>query len=156
MSAHEDDNDDEGSSQHFDQPHPLLASLPLAFWRMRLIVERQAGTLPLKLLILSITAGESEGINPKEIRDRLDLDFSRLTRLIQSLEREGLRRRECIPEDRRFVRLCTTEEGQEFLRERTERINEELSRRLEGRLSAQEIEELDRMLSIVAEGMKAS
>ncbi len=138
-----------------EHPHPLLTSLPLAFWRMRLVVERHAGTLPLKLLILSITSGESEGINPKELRDRLDLDFSRLTRLAQSLEREGLLRRERVPEDRRFVRLYTTEKGREFLRERTGRINEELVRRLEGRLSAEEIEELDRMLGIVAEGMKA-
>ena len=143
------------NSQHFDKSHPLLASLPLAFWRMRLIFERQAGTLPLKLLILSIIATQSEGINPKEVRDRLDLDFSRLTRLTQSLEREGLLRRERTPENRRFVRLRTTEEGREFLRERTERINQELSRRLEGRLSAEEIEELDRMLGIVAEVMKA-
>lgn len=122
---------------------------------MRLIVERQGGTIPLKMLILSITVTQSEGISPKDVRDRLDLDFSRLTRLTQSLEREGLLRRERTPENRRFVRLWPTEKGREFLRERTERLNEELSRRLEGRLSAEEIEELDRMLGIVAEVMKA-
>ncbi len=81
------------------------------------------------------------------------MDFSRLTRLIQSLERKGLLHRERDPEDRRFLRLYLTEKGREFLRESTEQINEEFRRRLEG-LSPDETKELARMLGIVEKGMR--
>ncbi len=132
--------------------NPILASVTLTFWRMRLLVEREAGTLPLKLLILSIVH-KKEGVSPKEICRRFSLDVSRITRLTQSLEREGLLLRERSPEDRRYLRLSLTEEGLVFLREQTALIEEEFGRRLEG-LSGDELQELERMLSVVAEGMK--
>ncbi len=132
--------------------HPLMAALTLAFWRMRLVVEREAGTLPLKLLILSIVR-KRESVSPGEICRRFSLDVSRVTRLTQSLEKEGLLKRERDPEDRRYLRLSLTEEGREFLRDREALIQEEFERRLEG-LSDEEIEELERMLGVVAEGMK--
>ncbi len=133
--------------------HPLLASLTLAFWRMRLLVEREAGTIPLKLLILSI-AHKKEGVNPGQICRRFGLDVSRVSRLTQSLEREGLLKRVRDPEDRRYLHLCLTDEGSKFLQDRKAWINEELGRRLEG-LGDEEIEELERMLAVVAEGMKS-
>ncbi len=142
----------EESREGFEELHPLLVSFPLAFWRMRLLVGRKAGTFPLKLLILSMIR-ESEGLHPKELRDRLGLEFSRLSRLTQSLEREGLLRRERDPKDGRFLRLRLTEDGHEFSKERTARANEEFQRHLEG-LSPRKLEELDRMLGAVAEGMK--
>ncbi len=132
--------------------HPLLASLTLAFWRTRLLVEREAGTVPLKLLILSI-AQKIEGVSPGQISRSLALDASRVTRLTQSLEREGLLKRVRDPENRRYLRLCLTDEGLKFLQDRQVRINEELGGRLEG-LGDEELKELERMLSVVAEGMK--
>ena len=132
--------------------NPLLAFLTLAFWRMRLLVEREAGMAPLKLLILSI-ARKKEGISPGEFCRRFHLDVSRVTRLTQSLEREGFLRRERDSEDRRYLRLSLTEEGLVFLRQQTALIEEEFGRRLEG-LSSEELDELERMLSVVAEGMK--
>ncbi len=132
--------------------HPLLASLTLAFWRMRLLVERKAGMVPLKLLILSV-ARKKEGVSPGEFSRRFNLDVSRITRLTQSLEREGLLRRERDPEDRRYVRLSLTEEGLVFLQEQTALIEEEFRRRLGG-LSGEELEELVQMLGVVGEGMK--
>lgn len=131
---------------------PLLASLSLAFWRTRLFVEREAGTLPLKLMILTITQ-HKEGIHPKELNLMLGLDLSRLSRLTQSLEREGLLHRERDQEDRRLLRLYPTQKGLVFLRERVALINGELARRL-GDLDKKELEELARMLSEVAERMR--
>jgi DNA-binding MarR family transcriptional regulator len=136
-----------------EELHPILTSMSLAFWRMRLIVERRAETLPLKLLLLS-TASKEEGVSPGEIRHRFGLDFSRISRLIQSLERDGLLRRERDLEDRRFLRLHLTEKGREYLRERTVLLNKEFNERLEA-LSPAELEELERMLLIVAEGMRS-
>ncbi len=132
--------------------HPLLGALSLAFWRMRLMVEREAGTLPLKLLILSIVR-KKEVVSPGEICRRFSLDVSRVTRLTQSLEMEGLLKRERDPQDRRYLRLSLTEEGQKFMRSQQAFIQEEFKRRLEG-LSDEEIEQLERMLGVVAEGMK--
>jgi DNA-binding MarR family transcriptional regulator len=132
--------------------HPLMAALSLAFWRMRLIVERKAGTLPLKLLILSIVR-RREAVSPGEICRRFSLDVSRITRLTQSLEREGLLKRERLPEDRRYLRLSLTKKGQAFLGEQEALIQEEFERRLAD-LGEEELKELERMLGVVAEGMK--
>lgn len=132
--------------------HPLLAPLTLTFWRMRLLVERKTGMVPLKLLILSV-AHKKEGVSPGEFCRRFHLDVSRITRLTQSLEREGLLRRERNPEDRRYLQLSLTEEGLVFLRQQTALIEEEFGRRLEG-LSGEELDELERMLGVVAEGMR--
>ncbi len=135
------------------QLHPTLSSMALAFWRMRLLVERTAKTLPLKLIVLSMVSGE-EGIGPGEIRSRLELDFSRVTRLIQALEREGLLLRERDTADRRYWHLYPTQKGREYLKERTALINEELHERLESLLSPDEAQELNRMLDLVAEGVR--
>ncbi len=133
--------------------HPLMGVLSMAFWRMRLVVEREAGTLPWKLLILSIVR-KREAVSPGEICRRFALDVSRVTRLTQSLEREGLLKRERDPEDRRYLRLCLTEEGEAFLRDRQALIQEEFERRL-AELGDEELKELERMLGVVAEGMKS-
>ncbi len=133
--------------------HPLMGAFTMAFWRMRLVVEREAGAVPLKLLILSIVR-RKEAVSPGEICRRFSLDVSRVTRLTQSLEREGLLKRERDPEDRRYLRLCLTEEGEAFLRDRQALIQEEFGRRL-AELGDEELKELERMLGVVAEGMKS-
>jgi len=135
-----------------EELHPILDSMTVAFWRMRRVVEREAKTIPIKLLVLSIAA-EEEGISPGEICDRLSLEFSRISRLIKSLEGEGLLRRERDTEDRRFLHLYLTEKGREYLHERTALSNREFDGRL-GELVPEEVQELERMLRIVAEGMK--
>ncbi len=76
-----------------------------------------------------------------------------MSRLTQSLEREGLLERVRNSEDRRYLHLCLTEERLRFLQDRKAWVNEELGRRLE-RLGDEELKELERMLSIVAEGMR--
>ena len=132
--------------------NPILSSLAIAFWRMRLVVERRVKTLPLKVLILEMVSNE-EGLHPGEICDRFGLDFSRITRLIQSLEKEGLLLRKRDTEDRRVVHQYPTEKGREYLSEWTQLINEELQDAL-GDLNPNEVEDLDRMLRIVAERVR--
>jgi MarR family transcriptional regulator, organic hydroperoxide resistance regulator len=132
--------------------HPILDSMTTAFWRMRMVVEREAKTIPIKLLVLSLT-GEEEGISPGGICGRLGLEFSRISRLIKSLEGEGLMWRERDSNDRRFSHLYLTEKGREYLHERAALSNRELDRRL-GELGPEEVRELERMLRIVAEGMR--
>ncbi len=132
--------------------HPILDSMTVAFWRMRMVVEREAKTIPIKLLVLSIT-GEEAGISPGEICSRLGLEFSRISRLIKSLEGEGLMYRERDSDDRRFSHLYLTEKGREYLNERAALSNREFDRRLV-ELGPEEGQELERMLRIVAEGMR--
>jgi len=139
-------------SEAIAEVHPLMGALTMAFWRMQLVV-REAGTIPLKLLLLSIVR-KREAVSPGEICRRFSLDVSRVTRLTQSLEREGLLKRERDPEDRRYLRLCLTEQGEAFLRDRQVLIQEEFARRLAD-LNEEELKELERMLGVVAEGMKS-
>ncbi len=139
-------------SKEVEDLHPTLTFMTLAFWRMRLLVERLTGTTPLKMVILSTTDREA-GIGPGEICRRFDLDFSRVSRLIQSLERDGLLSRERDSQNRRFLHLHLTEKGREHLREQTAVINEEFGERL-GSLGGEELEELERMLRVVADGMR--
>jgi DNA-binding MarR family transcriptional regulator len=139
-------------TEDLERLHPILDSMTIAFWRMRRVVEREAKTIPIKLLVLSIT-GEEEGIGPGEICGRFGLEFSRISRLIKSLEGEGLMYRERDSEDRRFSHLYLTGKGREYLRERTALSNEEFDRRL-GELGSEEVRELERMLRILGEGMR--
>ena len=139
-------------TKDLERLHPILDSMTLAFWRMRRVVEKEAKTIPIKLLVLSII-GEGEGISPGGICGRLNLEFSRISRLIKSLEGEGLIYRERDSEDRRFSHLYLTGKGREYLCERTVLSNREFDRRL-GELGSEEVRELERMLRTVAEGMK--
>lgn len=144
---------DDKLQRYIGEVNPLLASLSIAFWRARLLIEREAKTLPLRLLILSMVRTK-DGINPKEIRELLGLESSRISRLIDSLEKAGLLLRERDPQDRRFVQLHLTQKGREFLRERTELVNEEFKQRLEGLLSVKERKELERLLIVMARGVR--
>lgn len=114
-----------------------------------MLVERKVQTTPLKLLILQAVSKE-EGVSPGEICQRFGLEFSRISRLLQSLEREGLLQRKRYPQDRRFLRLYLTEKGRQYLPEQTALVNEELHERLGG-LCQEEVRELERMLKIVGE-----
>ena len=119
-----------------------------------MLVERKNRTTPLKLVILQ-TISKEEGVSPGEICQRFGLDSSRISRLIQSLEREGLLLRERYTKDRRFLRLYLTKKGREYLPEQTQLVNKELHERLLlAGFSLEEALELKRMLRIVGEGMR--
>jgi DNA-binding MarR family transcriptional regulator len=130
----------------------MLAPLGLAFKRMMALVERETGLSAPKWFVLVILS-RRDGIGQGEISHLFEVDPSRITRIGQGLESDGLVRRERDPEDNRVVRMYLTEEGRLRLRELPG-----LNRRVEGRirevLNEEEHEELRRMLGLLAEGMK--
>lgn len=131
---------------------PLMAPLALAFWRMRGAFEREVGVsagtwFSLEMLI------EEDGISQRELGHKFEVDPSRITRLAQRLEREGLLRRERDLEDNRVVRLHVTEEGRRLI-EATQARRENFEDRIRAELSYKELEEFRHALNIVARVMK--
>ena len=132
--------------------HPVLPSLALAFKRMVATIERESGVGGMKWFLLTVL-GRRDGLSQGEFTQEYEMDPSRVTRTAQSLEADGLIRRERDPEDNRVMRMYLTEEGVEVLRKLPE-INDELRRRVHSVLSQDEFEELRRMLGLLAEAMK--
>jgi DNA-binding MarR family transcriptional regulator len=130
--------------------HPVLPSLALAFKRLVATIERESGVGGMKWFLLTVL-GRSDGLSQGE---EYEMDPSRVTRTAQSLEADGLIRRERDPEDNRVVRMYLTEEGLEVL-DRLPEINEQLRSRVHSVLSEEEFEELRRMLGLLAEAMKS-
>ncbi|MDP8952123.1 MAG: MarR family transcriptional regulator [Actinomycetota bacterium] len=130
----------------------LLVPLGLAFKRTVAVVERETGVSARQWFALSML-GEEDGISQGDMCQRFGLDPSRLTRVAQALEREGMIRRERDPEDNRVVRMYLTGEGREKLRH-LPGLGEELRRRINGVLSDEETKELRRMLTLLAGAMK--
>jgi len=130
----------------------MLTPLGLAFKRMMALVERETGLSAPKWFVLVILS-RYDGLGQGEISQLFEVEPSRVTRIGQGLESDGLVRRERDPEDNRVVRMYLTEEG----RLRLQGLPD-LNRRVEGRirvvLSEEEHEELRRMLGLLAEGMK--
>jgi DNA-binding MarR family transcriptional regulator len=131
---------------------PVFAPLGLAFKRMAAMVERETGVSTRKWFVLSMLDKE-DGISQGDMCQRFGLDPSRLTRIGQALEREGMIRRERDPEDNRVVRVYLTEKGRSRLRHLS-RLGEELGRRIHEALSNEELKELRRMLTVLARAMK--
>ena len=133
--------------------HPVLPSLALAFKRMVATIERESGVGGMKWFLLTVL-GRRDGLSQGEFTQEYEMDPSRVTRTAQSLEADGLIRRERDVEDNRVMRMYLTVEGSEVLDGLPE-INEQLRRRVHGVLSEEEFEELRRMLGLLAEAMKS-
>jgi DNA-binding transcriptional ArsR family regulator len=95
----------------------LMPLLGLAFWRMRHAFEREVGLSAATWYLLAMLI-EEDGISQGEVSHRFEVDPSRITRLAQRLEREGLLCRERDPEDSRVVRLHATGAYQARIRRR--------------------------------------
>jgi DNA-binding MarR family transcriptional regulator len=133
--------------------HPVLPSLALAFKRMIATIERESGVGGMKWFLLTVL-GRRDGLSQGEFTQEYEMDPSRVTRTAQSLEADGLIRRERDAEDNRVMRMYLTGEGLEVLQKLPE-INEQLRRRVHSVLSEEEFEELRRMLGLLAGAMKA-
>ena len=133
--------------------HPVLPSLALAFKRLVATIERESGVGGMKWFLLTVL-GRRDGLSQGEFMQEYEMDPSRVTRTAQSLEADGLIRRERDPEDNRVMRMYLTEEGSEVL-DKLPEINEQLRRRVHSVLSEEEFEELRRMLGLLAEAMKS-
>ncbi len=132
--------------------HPVLPSLALASKRMVATIERESGVAGMKWFMLTVL-GRRDGLGQGEFTQEYEMDPSRVTRTAQSLEGDGLIRRERDVEDNRVMRMYLTENGREILR-RLPEINEQLRRRVHSVLGQEEFEELRRMLGLLAEAIK--
>jgi MarR family 2-MHQ and catechol resistance regulon transcriptional repressor len=65
-----------------------------------------------QLIVLRI-ARNHDGINIKDIADRLGVTSSAITQLVDALVRKGYLKREGSPEDRRALKISISEEGME-------------------------------------------
>ena len=133
--------------------HPVLPSLALAFKRMIATIERESGVGGMKWFLLTVL-GRRDGLSQGEFTQEYEMDPSRVTRTAQSLEADGLIRRERDAEDNRVMRMYLTEDGLEVLDGLPE-INDQLRSRVYSVLSEEEFEELRRMLGLLAEAMKS-
>ena len=130
----------------------LMPLLGLAFWRMKHAFEREVGLSAATWFLLTMLIDE-DGISQGEVSHRFEVDPSRITRLAQRLEKEGLLRRERDPEDNRVVRLHVTEEGRRLIESRRE-CREGFEDRARREFSPEELAELRRALGVVARLMK--
>ena len=130
----------------------LMPLLGLAFWRMKHAFEREVGLSAATWFLLTMLI-EEDGISQGEVSHRFEVDPSRITRLAQRLEGEGLLRRKRDPEDNRVVRLHISQEGRlliESLQERREGFEE----RLRQEFAQEELAEFRRALCVVSRLMK--
>ena len=130
----------------------LMPLLGLAFWRMKHAFEREVGLSTATWFLLSMLI-EEDGISQGEVSHRFEVDPSRITRLAQRLQDEGLLRRERDPEDTRVIRLYATEKGRLLIESRQKR-REAFEDRVQGEFSPEELAEFRRALKVVARLMK--
>jgi DNA-binding MarR family transcriptional regulator len=130
----------------------LMPLLGLAFWRMKHAFEREVGLSAATWFLLTMLIDE-DGISQGEVSHRFEVDPSRITRLAQRLEGEGLLRRKRDPEDNRVVRLYGTQEGWHLIESRQER-REAFEGCVRREFSTEELAEFRRALGVVARLMK--
>ena len=135
-----------------DSSDSLLPSLGLAFWRMKHAFEREVGLSTATWFLLSMLI-EEDGISQGEISHRFEVDPSRITRLAQRLQDEGLLRRERDPEDNRVVWLYASEEGRLLIESSQER-RERFESRFRREFTSEELAEFRRALGVVARLMQ--
>jgi DNA-binding MarR family transcriptional regulator len=131
---------------------PLLVPLGRAFRAISGLFERETGTGAPKWLLLAMLARE-DGLSQGEVSEAFCVDPSRLSRLGQSLEEDGLVRRERDTRDNRVMRLYLTDEGRKRLLE-LPRLEAEFRRRMRRALSEEEVREMRRMLESLAGTME--
>jgi MarR family transcriptional regulator, organic hydroperoxide resistance regulator len=130
----------------------VMPILGLAFWRMKQAFEREVGLSTATWFLLAMLIDE-DGLSQGEVSQRFEVDPSRVTRLAQRLEAEGLLRRTRDPEDNRVVRLHATEEGRRQIESRQGR-REGFEERIRRELTQEELAEFRRVLGVVARLMQ--
>ena len=135
-----------------DMSDSLLPSLGLAFWRMKHAFEREVGISTATWFLLSMLI-EEDGISQGEVSHRFEVDPSRITRLAQRLQDEGLLRRKRDPGDNRVVRLYASEEGRSLIEDCQER-RERFESRFRREFSTEELAEFRRALGVVSRLMQ--
>ena len=131
---------------------PMLAPLGMAFKRMTALVERETGLSAPKWFLL-LMLNRHDGISQGEVSEVFEIDPSRVTRIGQSMEADGLVRRERDPEDNRVMRMYLTDQGRAALLKVSE-LNELLEARITSVLDEDEAEGLSRNLFTLAEALR--
>jgi MarR family transcriptional regulator, organic hydroperoxide resistance regulator len=137
---------------HAEEEDLALVPVGLAFRSMLRAFERDTGVGAPRWFLLSMVA-EKDGLSQGEVCRRFEQDPSRVTRLAQGLENDGLIRRERGPGDNRVVRMYLTEAGRELVREFPKRLVR-FERRVSRAISGEELGELRRLLGVLTEAMK--
>ena len=119
---------------------------------MKHAFEREVGLSAATWFLLTMLIDE-DGISQGEVSHKFEVDPSRITRLAQRLEKEGLLRRKRDLEDNRVVRLHATEEGRLLIESRQERC-EGFEDRARREFSPEELAEFRQALRVVARLMK--
>ncbi|OLN21747.1 MarR family transcriptional regulator [Domibacillus antri] len=88
---------------------------------------------------------EKDGRTQNEIADKLDKDKTNITRMLASLEQKGFIKRSMIPDDRRSLRVCLTDEGKKLECEIIP-ITEEFHRMVTKGITEDELTEVRRIL----------
>ncbi|HXE79422.1 MAG TPA: MarR family transcriptional regulator [Vicinamibacterales bacterium] len=99
-----------------------------------------------KLAALKTLADAGESLPLSQLAERLSCVKSNITQLVDRLEADGLVSRESDPGDRRTKLAVLTAAGRKACRE-GRRVQEDAERRVLGRLSASESEQLAALLS---------
>ena len=131
---------------------PLLASLGCVFRSVGAIYEKETGFGVGQWFAL-VTLERSDGISQGEMSRLFGVDPARVSRVGRVLEKEGLVRRERDPEDGRVMRLYLTDAGREALEKRPA-AEEAVEARVRSVMSEGEVEELRRMLGLLAKAME--
>lgn len=134
----------------------LCFSLGVAMRRMTRIYSEaltEHGITPPQLYVLSCLLAE-DGQKPKELADKVSLDASSLTGLLDRTERAGLLQRRPDPDDRRALRIYLTQEGHrrlEQLEPIIARLQERIHREFFSDYSREQVEMFMNMLQQVKE-----
>lgn len=99
------------------------------------------GITPPQLFLLSCLYQE-DGQKPRDLAEKISLDTSSLTGLIDRTERSGLAVRQPDPDDRRALRIYLTEKGRTLLDQLepvVERLQERIHREFFGDYSPEQV-----------------
>ena len=75
---------------------------------------------------------DEDGLTPREIADRLDVEMPTVTRTVQRMVRDGLVERQAHPDDARSVRIYLTKRGLDLRPQLAEIIAEQTEHAMRG------------------------
>jgi DNA-binding MarR family transcriptional regulator len=93
---------------------------------------------------------EDEGCNAAHIAEKMKLDKSYLSRIINGYVKKGYIERKASEQDRRCQRLYLTEQGKERTRDFIQKSDADIER-IVGQLSPEEEEELKKAFDVITE-----
>ena len=131
---------------------PILTFLGCVFRRVGAVYEKETG-LGVGQWFALVTLERSDGMSQGEMSRLFGVDPARVSRVGRALEKEGLVRRERDSEDGRVVRLCLTDAGRKAL-EKRDAVEEAVEARVRRVMDEDEVEELGRMLGLLAKAME--